>query len=83
MTPLLLEECYYRLVEGRLVGRRVVVALTGLEACRGDLLKKACHLLVGRVGFPIKDLAGRRSLTRHVRHVRQQIPPRVRLRERS
>ena len=52
---MLLEECYYRLVEGRLVGRRVVVAVTGLEACRGDLLKKARHLLVGGVGFPIED----------------------------
>ena len=55
MTPLLLKECYYRLVEGRLVGRRVVVALTSLEACRGDFPNKARHLLVGRVGFSIED----------------------------
>ena len=55
LTPLLLEECNYRLVERRLVGRRVVVALTSLEACRGDFPNKARHLLVGRVGFSIED----------------------------
>jgi hypothetical protein len=50
-----MEERYYCLVEGRFVGRRVVVAFAGCEACGGDLRKKARDLLVGRVGFPIED----------------------------
>ena len=55
MTPLLLEERYYPLVECRLVWRRMVVAFTSCEACIRDLREKARHLLVGGVGFPIED----------------------------
>jgi len=55
VTPLLLEERYYPLVECRLVWRRMVVAFTSCEACIRDLREKARHLLVGRVRLPIKD----------------------------
>jgi hypothetical protein len=55
VTPLLLEERYYPLVECRLVWRRMVVAFTSCKACVRDLRAKSRHLLVGHVGLPIKD----------------------------
>ena len=61
MAPLLPKERYYRFAEGWLVGRRVVVAFTGREACGGDLPKKARHVLVGRVGLPIEEMKGLNS----------------------